>query len=81
MFCKDCGVRVFHLPSRNVEVANVKPGTLDDRRWLYPVGHLWTRSAQPWVVIPKGGLVYEGQPADFSPLYEAWRIRREQEAP
>ena len=75
VFCGDCGTRLFHLPSRNPRVANVKPGTLDDTRWLRPVGHLWTGSAQPWVSIADDALAWEGQPDDFSPLFEAWKVR------
>jgi hypothetical protein len=71
-FCARCGTRLFHAPTRNPAVVNIKPGTLDDTRWLKPVGHLWTRSAQPWILIPEGAVVFEAQPSDFSPLYEAW---------
>lgn len=72
-FCPQCGTRVFHAPSRNPDVVNVKPGTLDDTRWLKPVGHLWTRSAQPWLTIPSDAIVFDAQPPDFAPLYEAWK--------
>ena len=71
-FCPHCGTRVFHAPTRNPAVVNVKPGTLDNTRWLKPVGHLWTRSAQPWVIIPPDVIVFTAQPSDFSPLYTAW---------
>jgi hypothetical protein len=54
---------------------NVKVGTLDDAGRMRPVGHLWTRSARPWVAVPAGVLVYEGQPPDFEALYAAWRQR------
>lgn len=74
-FCPDCGTRLFHLPTRNPAVVNVKPGTLDDARWVHTVGHLWTASAQPWSVIPSGVLSYPGQPSDFEALYAAWRAR------
>ena len=72
VFCPDCGTRLFHQPSRDADVVNVKPGTLDDPRWLRPVGHLWTASAQGWVVIPAGVLAYPGQPTDFAGLRDAW---------
>src|SRR6185369_17828353 len=72
-FCPACGTRLYHLPTRNEAIANVKPGTLADPRWLRPVGHLWTRSAQAGVVIPDGVLRWDGQPDDFEPLYAAWR--------
>lgn len=71
-FCRACGSRLFHRPSRDDAVVNVKPGTLDDTRWLRPVGHLWTASAQGWVVIPQDVLAYPGQPPDFLALRAAW---------
>ena len=70
--CPTCGTRLAHFPTRNDAIVNVKPGTLDDTRWLRPVGHLWTRSAQPWVEIPAGVIAYEGQPPDFDALCAAW---------
>jgi hypothetical protein len=75
-FCEACGVRVVHYPQANDKVAIVKPGTLDDTRWLHPVGHIWTKSAQPWVPIPKDGVNHEAHPADLAPLIEAWRAYR-----
>ena len=72
-FCGDCGTRLFHSPARNPNITNVKPGTLDDTSWLKPVGSLWTRSAQQWVVISTM-LNYEGQPSDFSQLFEQWQL-------
>jgi hypothetical protein len=76
MYCADCGTRLFHNPERNPAVSIVKPGTLDDTRWLVPVGHIWTRSAQPWFRIPDDGVNYEAQPPDLTRLNEAWRARR-----
>jgi hypothetical protein len=72
-FCADCGTRLFHVPARHPKIANVKPGTLDDTRWLRPAGQMWTRSAQPWLAVPPGPLTFEEQPADFKPMYEAWQ--------
>ena len=67
--------RLFHNPERNPQATVVKPGTLDDTTWLAPVGHIWTRSAQPWVPIPPDTVNYEGQPPDLSRLVEAWRAQ------
>ncbi len=72
-FCSLCGTRLFHEPSRNPTIVNIKPGSLDDHFWLQPVGHLWTKSKQPWVTIPEGALAYDGQPDDFADLFAAWR--------
>jgi hypothetical protein len=73
-FCPQCGTRVFHRPARNPAVINVKPGSLDDTSWLRPVGHLWTGSAQPWLVCDPAMLVYDHQPQDFQPLFERWQL-------
>jgi len=50
----------------------VKAGNLDDTGWLFPVGHIWTRSAQPWVAIPDGANC-DVQPPNFGNIIEAWR--------
>ncbi len=68
-FCKNCGIRLFHEPSRNPKIINVKPGTLDDTSWVEPMGHLWLDSAQPWFQAPAGVLHYSGQPATFDELF------------
>jgi hypothetical protein len=75
MFCAVCGTRLYHNPHSNPQVTVVKPGTLDDTSWFDPVGHIWTRSAQPWVDIPAGTVNYEVQPPDLSKLIEAWKGR------
>lgn len=73
--CPVCGTRIVHYPRVNEAVAILKPGTLDDTRWLVPVGHIWTRSAQPWVSIPADAVNFETQP-DVGRLIEAWQARR-----
>jgi hypothetical protein len=74
-FCAGCGSRLYHLPSRAPALAIVKPGTLDDVSWLHPVGHIWTRSAQPWIAFPADAVLVDGQPPDFRALEAAWRAR------
>jgi hypothetical protein len=34
------------------DVASIKPGTLDDTRWLRPELFIWMKSAQGWVSVP-----------------------------
>lgn len=72
-FCGECGARLFHNPDRNPALTILKPGTLDDTRWLAPVGHIWTRSAQPWVKLEGTGLCCEAQPTDMTPFLAAWQ--------
>jgi hypothetical protein len=73
-FCGDCGTRLWGEPVKFPRVAVVRPGTLDDTTWLDPIGHIWTRSAQPWVSIPEHTLNFEGQPGPMD-LIKAWRER------
>jgi len=75
MFCADCGTRLYHNPEANPAVTIVKPGTLDDAKTLHAVGHIWTKSAQPWVQIPADSVTYEVQQPDMSRLSEAWKAR------
>lgn len=48
-FCPECGVRIYN---QSTAYRSIKAGTLDDRSWLRPSAHIWTRSKQPWVVLP-----------------------------
>jgi hypothetical protein len=76
VFCNRCATHLWSEPVRFPQILNVEPGTLDDTSWLRPVAHMWTRSAQPWVVIPPDTLAFEGQPADAMALVNAWWDRR-----
>ncbi len=73
--CGRCGTHLWGAPLRVPQVLNLHPGTLDDTSWFEPVAHIWTRSAQPWVVIPADKLRYERQPEDILPLVRAWKAR------
>ena len=75
VFCAECGTRLWHEPERNPAGAVVKPGTLDDTRWLDPVGHIWTSSAQRWFTIPADTVNYDAQPPELSRLIAAWQDR------
>lgn len=73
-FCATCGTRVAHYPRINETIAILKPGTLDDTQWLIPVGHIWTRSAQPWVQMPDDSVIFKEHP-DVARLINAWQKR------
>jgi hypothetical protein len=77
VYCPDCGNRLWHNPTANAAIAILKPGTLDDTSWLVPIGHIWTRSAQPWFQIPADTVNYEQQHTDPSHLIAAWKERRQ----
>lgn len=70
-FCADCGTRIAH-GQRPGGVLSLRGGTLDDTSWIEPVGDIWTRSAQPWVVFGDR-LKIEQQPTDYAPFVERFR--------
>lgn len=76
-FCGRCSTRLWG-PSRVPGLAVLEPGTLDDTSWFRPVGHIWTRSAQPWVHIPTHGLNFHEQPRgdELVALVRAWKEQR-----
>ncbi len=75
--CAVCGANVWGAPSAFPNLRTLHPGGLDDTSWLNPVGHIWTRSAQPWVVLDPGTLQYERQPSndELLALVQAWQQR------
>jgi hypothetical protein len=62
-FCPECGTRIYHKPEWRKGTVSIKPGTLDDTRWLTPDMHLWTSSKQTWFTIPEGVKAYDTQPS------------------
>ena len=75
-FCPTCGTRLFHKVLGQSEMMSIKPGTLNDTRWLQPAGHIWTKSAQPWIRFDPHLLKYEGNPDSFSELIATWEHRK-----
>jgi hypothetical protein len=73
LICSSCGTRLFHEPRANIKVTIVKAGNLDDTSWLFPVAHIWTQSALPWVVIPRDAVNHDVQPPNFTNIIEAWQ--------
>ena len=49
--------------------------TLDDTSWIEPVGDIWVRSKQPWVVLSKDRIQTEQQPGDYAPFIERFRAQ------
>jgi hypothetical protein len=69
-FCPQCGSRVYHR-TPGAELLTIKGGTLDERSWLMPAGHIWTRSRQPWTSFGPDELVFEkGAPKGV--LHQRW---------
>jgi len=73
--CRRCLTKLWSEPERRPDLAIVRGGTLDDTSWLKPVAHMWMRSAQPWLTLPKGVKRYETQPENFAELIDLWRKR------
>jgi hypothetical protein len=51
MFCSKCGSAVATDAKLFPGVLFIKAGTLDDSSWVKPGLHIWTDSAQSWVII------------------------------
>jgi hypothetical protein len=72
LFCPDCGSRIAHLPEHSPKAAIIRAGTLDDTKGVFVVGHVWTRSAQPWTKISGSDVSYPMQAPDMTKLIEAY---------
>jgi len=57
-FCRNCGSSLATETEALPGAIIIKAGTLDDKSWLKPNYHIWTRSAQPWVQIPSGATTF-----------------------
>lgn len=62
-FCGTCGSPLFSIiPAMAANgLSFIKAGTLDDPSGLLPATHLWTSSAQDWMVLPESGVKVERQ--------------------
>ncbi len=80
-FCGECSTRLWGEPPKLPQIVVVQPGTLDDTTWLRPIGHIWTRSRQPWVSIPNDTVNFERQPDDPMVMVKAWQDRATRERP
>jgi hypothetical protein len=69
-FCPECASWICRAP-RTSSTIRVRAGTLDDTSWLRPTVHFWTRSKQPWIVLPEGGRSFETQPDDLMGFFSS----------
>ena len=74
--CAQCATRLWGEPAKAPHLAVVQTGTLDNAGQFRPIAHIWTRSAQRWILIPPDAPVYEQQPADPLELFRLWRDRQ-----
>ncbi len=63
--------------SRGEGLEMIEGGTFDDTSWIEPAGHIWVRSAQPWIEIPENALRFEEHPsdADWLEMTRHWKSR------
>jgi hypothetical protein len=64
LLCPDCGCWISGIgrpDDLGLLVRRVRAGTLDDRSWVRPTAHFFTRSKQPWVALPAGDQIFEAQ--------------------
>jgi hypothetical protein len=48
LFCAACGSRIAHRRHMHEGRITLKPGTLDDPRWIQPARHFFVEEALPW---------------------------------
>ncbi len=71
--CGDCGTRIAHGQTPTIGMLSLRAGTFDDTSWVEPSGHIWTKSAQPWVRFKADDIVCDGQPTDYTPFVEKFK--------
>lgn len=52
VFCPDCGVRLYNIPSSDQDVYLSKPGTEDETSGVRPERMVCMRHKQHWLDIP-----------------------------
>lgn len=71
--CPACFVRTHTITPERPEIVTVRPGTLDDTRWLRPAVQLWTESAMPWAIAAIApALCREAE--DYTAFRAEWRL-------
>jgi hypothetical protein len=58
-FCNRCGTTVTATLERFPDGRAIFGGTFDDPNWFKIDRHIWTRSAQHWVVLPQNVECFE----------------------
>jgi hypothetical protein len=72
--CEQCGTAFWYAADSIPELCALKPGTLDDKTWFWPIAHLWLRSTQPWVSLDPSIRRYDKQPS-MRELVDLWSRR------
>ena len=58
-FCRRCGTTVSAILERFPNGRVIFGGTFDDPNWFKIERHIWTRSAQHWLVLPQNVECFE----------------------
>jgi hypothetical protein len=74
-FCDGCGCRIAHGQTPSNGILSLRAGTFDDTSWAAPMGHTWTRSAQPWFKFDPDDILCEVQPTDYVPFIEKFKAQ------
>ena len=72
-YCRDCGCRIANGQTPPIGFLSLRAGTFDDTSWIRPAGHIWTRSAQPWLKFGDDDLLYDKQPSDYGAMVSRFR--------
>ena len=63
-FCPQCGANVLKRSTEVTAMTQIVAPSLDDPSLFKPTAELWTSSAQPWDLIDRSLMVFDGQPSD-----------------
>jgi hypothetical protein len=64
-FCSTCGTTVTWTAELLPGTRVLAGGTFDDPNWFHIACHIWTRSAQHWVVFPADVELVETIPSPY----------------
>ncbi len=68
-FCPDCGSRIYHTGTYEIDILSLKGGSLDEIHRIKPVGHIWTDSALEWINHESlQRFIYTHQPDSFDDM-------------
>ena len=73
--CPRCDTRLWAEPHDQPDLSILRPGTLQNQSEFVPIAHIFTRSKQPWFLIPEGVPTFEGPVSDKAELLRLWRER------
>jgi hypothetical protein len=73
--CPHCLTALWSENPVPADYVTVYAGTLDNSAQLPEPAHLWTVDAQPWITLPKDGLIFAKGPPDIDELARAWVAR------